>query len=34
MTLKGKKICVTGKVAIYKGKPQIIVSKELEVVVQ
>ena len=34
MTLKGKKICVTGKVGIYKGKPQIIVNKELEVVVQ
>jgi hypothetical protein len=34
MTLKNKKICVTGKVGIYKGKPQIIVNKEAAIVVQ
>jgi DNA/RNA endonuclease YhcR with UshA esterase domain len=34
MTLKDKKICVTGKVGIYKGKPQIIVNKEAAIVVQ
>jgi hypothetical protein len=34
MTLKGKKICVTGKVGFYKDKPQIIVSKESEIIVK
>ncbi|WP_298392238.1 hypothetical protein [Flavobacterium sp.] len=33
LTLKNKKICVTGKVVIYKGKPQIIISKEADVVI-
>lgn len=27
LTLKDKKVCITGKVGIYKGKPQIIVNK-------
>lgn len=30
----GKNVCITGKVVIYKGKPEIIVTKEDEIVVQ
>lgn len=29
--LKGKKVCITGKVKIYKGKPEIIVNKEEQI---
>ena len=32
--LKDKNVCITGKVVIYKGKPEIIVSKEEQIVVQ
>jgi len=31
---KGKQVCVTGKVVMYKGKPEIIITKENEIVVQ
>jgi DNA/RNA endonuclease YhcR with UshA esterase domain len=31
LTLKGKKICITGKVAFYKGKPQIVVQNESQI---
>lgn len=34
LTLKGKKICITGTVAFYKGKPQIIARKEGDIVIQ
>ena len=30
----GKNICVTGKLILYKGKPEIIVSNEMEIVVK
>jgi hypothetical protein len=33
-TLKDKTICVTGKVKIYKDKPEIVVTKEEEIKVQ
>ena len=33
-TLDGKDICVTGKIVMYKGKPEIIVSKEEEIAVK
>jgi DNA/RNA endonuclease YhcR with UshA esterase domain len=29
--LKDKNVCITGKVKIYKGKPEIIVSKEEQI---
>jgi DNA/RNA endonuclease YhcR with UshA esterase domain len=32
--LKGKKVCVTGKVKIYKGRPEIAVSSEDQLKVQ
>ena len=32
--LKDKQVCLTGKVVIYKGKPEIIVSKVEQIVVQ
>ncbi len=32
--LKNKKVCVTGKVVLYKRKPQFIISKEAEIVVE
>lgn len=31
---KSKQICVTGKLAEYKGKPQIVVTKPDEIIVQ
>ena len=31
---KGKDICVTGKIKIYKGKPEIIVTKASEIKVK
>jgi hypothetical protein len=34
LTLEAKNICVTGTVILYKGKPQIIVKKEFEIVVK
>lgn len=30
----GKQVCVTGRVVMYKGKPEIIIEKESEIVVQ
>ena len=32
--LKDKKLCITGKVSIYKDKPQIIVSSEDQIKVE
>ena len=32
--LKGKTICVTGKVIIYKGMPEFIVKEEKDILVQ
>jgi len=32
--LKEKKVCITGKVKIYKGKPEIIVNKEEQIKIQ
>ena len=32
--LNGKTICVTGTVIIYKGKPEIIVKNESEIVIE
>ena len=29
-----KKVCVTGRVSIFKGKPQIVISKETEILVK
>lgn len=29
-----KNICVTGRITIFKGKPQIVVSKESEIVIK
>ena len=29
--LKDKDVCITGKVVIYKGKPEIIISKEEQI---
>lgn len=34
LTLKNKKICVTGKVVFYKGKPQIVIKNESQIEVQ
>jgi micrococcal nuclease len=34
LTLDTKTICVTGTVILYKGKPEIIVKKETEIVVK
>jgi len=33
-TYAGKTVCVTGKVIDYKGKPEIIVAKESELIIQ
>jgi len=32
--LKDKNVCITGKVKIYKGKPEIIVNKEEQIKVE
>lgn len=32
--LKGKNVCVTGKVKIFKGKPEIVVSSEAQIKVE
>lgn len=32
--LKDKQVCLTGKVEIYKGKPQIIVKKEEQIKIE
>lgn len=32
--LKEKNVCITGKVVIYKGKPEIIVSKEEQIKIE
>ena len=32
--LKDKNVCITGKVVIYKGKPEIIVSKEEQIKIE
>ena len=32
--LKDKNVCITGKVELYKGKPQIIVKKEEQIKVE
>ncbi len=32
--LKGKTVCVTGKVKIYKGRPEIVISSESQLKVQ
>ena len=32
--LKDKKVCITGKVKIYKGKPEMIVSSEEQIKVE
>lgn len=32
--LKDKSVCITGKIKIYKGKPEIIVSKEEQIKVE
>lgn len=32
--LKEKKICITGKIKIYKGKPEMIVNKEEQIKIQ
>jgi DNA/RNA endonuclease YhcR with UshA esterase domain len=29
--LKNKEVCVTGKITIYKGKPQMIITKEEQI---
>lgn len=34
LELKDKMICITGLVVIYKGKPEIIVKKEADIVIQ
>lgn len=34
LTLKKKKICVTGNVALYKGKPQLVIENESQIVLQ
>ncbi len=31
---KDKEVCITGKVTEYKGKPQIVITKEEEIVVK
>ena len=32
--LKEKKVCITGKVKIYKGKPEMIVNKEEQIKIE
>ena len=32
--LKDKQVCLTGKITIYKGKPQMIISKEEQIKVE
>lgn len=34
MSLKGKTVCITGEVVLYKDKPQIVVHKEEEIVLK
>jgi DNA/RNA endonuclease YhcR with UshA esterase domain len=30
-SLQGKNICVTGKIALYKGKPEIVVTTKEQI---
>ena len=32
--LKDKQVCLTGKITIYKGKPQMIISKEEQIKIE
>jgi hypothetical protein len=32
--LKDKQVCLTGKITIYKGKPQMIITKEEQITIQ
>lgn len=33
-SLKGKSICVSGRVTLYRGKPEIVVSDEKQIILQ
>lgn len=32
--LKNKRVCITGKVVIYKGRPQMVISKESQIKIE
>lgn len=34
LDLKGKTICITGMVVMYKGKPEIVIKNESEIVIK